>query len=709
MRIFPESRAMIPRIAPVALAIALGTAAAAPAQQERPDPTPFGIAEILSAPFASELVPAPDGRRVAWLGYEEGRRNVWVAEAPSWRSRRLTRYASDDGQPLSALTWTADSRAILFVRGGAPGSNWDADVPVNPTSDPAGGEQAVWMVSLGGALRRLGEGHSPVPSPAGDQVVFIKKDTLWTAPLRFAGAARVMFRSRGQSARPVFSPDGRELAFVSRRGDHSFIGVYNLAGLRIRWIAPGTWRDDLPRFSPDGARIAFIRRPGLLFGGGAAQPAGGTAPPPFSIQVAETATGATLEVWRSPGGPNGNPPGLAGQWALFWADTETLLFAAELTGWLGLYRVSASGGEASRFTPGGCEIRDVRLAPEGDAVVYASNCGDADRLHVQRSLIGGEPAPVTSGDGLEWAPAPLADGRVMVLRSDALRPAAPAFSDAPEGAALEGWPLPPAFPIDQLVEPEQVVIRSADSTPVHLQVFLPAPRVSRHPAVLFLHGGPQRQMLLGWHDRGYYHNAYALNQYLASRGFIVASVNYRGGIGYGRAFREAPRRGRFGASEYADVLAAAAYLRSRPDVDSARIGLWGGSYGGYLTALGLARDSDRFAAGVDLHGVHDYAEPGRIQGLSDSAVAVARRSSPVADLERWRSPVLLIAGDDDRNVQFQQTVDLAQRLRRRGVPVEELIFPDDVHSFLRHANWVAAYQAAADFFARTLGARSASR
>jgi dipeptidyl aminopeptidase/acylaminoacyl peptidase len=186
------------------------------------------------------------------------------------------------------------------------------------------------------------------------------------------------------------------------------------------------------------------------------------------------------------------------------------------------------------------------------------------------------------------------------------------------------------------------------------------------------------------------------------------SVNYRGGVGYGRAFREAPRRGRSGASEYQDVLAAAAWLRERGDVDTTRIGLWGGSYGGYLTALGLARNSDLFAAGFDLHGVHDYAEESNITrsfGVSDSAIALARRSSAIGDVTRWRSPVLLVQGDDDRNVQFQQTVDLALRLRRMGVRVDELVFPDDIHDFLRYANWLAAYRAGAAFLVEVLRAR----
>src|SRR2546425_8993475 len=189
-------------------------------------------------------------------------------------------------------------------------------------------------------------------------------------------------------------------------------------------------------------------------------------------------------------------------------------------------------------------------------------------------------------------------------------------------------------------------------------------------------------MLLGWHWMGYYSNAYGLNQYLASRGYIVLSVNYRSGIGYGMKFREALDYGATGASEWNDVQGAGLYLRSRADVDPARIGLWGGSYGGYLTALGLARASDLFTAGVDLHGVHDWnlewdrMVPGWDVEKDQQARRIAFQSSPMAYVKTWRSPVLLIQGDDDRNVNFSNTVQLAEDLRNQGVEVEELIFPD---------------------------------
>ncbi len=224
-------------------------------------------------------------------------------------------------------------------------------------------------------------------------------------------------------------------------------------------------------------------------------------------------------------------------------------------------------------------------------------------------------------------------------------------------------------------------------------------------------------MLLGFHPMQYYAQAYEFNQYLASRGFAVLSVNYRSGTGYGLNFRQALNYGANGASEDNDIAGAARYLASRPDIDARRIGAWGGSYGGYLTALALARHSDLYAAGVDLHGVHNWSleldlwkptdDPATLNSPDParSQAAIARRAfaaSPMADAARWRSPVLLIQGDDDRNVLFSQTVRLAAMLRAQGVAVEEKVFPDEVHDFLLHRHWIEAYELAADFLQRHL-------
>jgi dipeptidyl aminopeptidase/acylaminoacyl peptidase len=189
--------------------------------------------------------------------------------------------------------------------------------------------------------------------------------------------------------------------------------------------------------------------------------------------------------------------------------------------------------------------------------------------------------------------------------------------------------------------------------------------------------------------------AYAMNQYFASRGYVVLSVNYRSGIGYGRAFRRAEHTGARGNAEYQDIEAAGRYLAGRPDVDPARIGVWGLSYGGILTAQALARNSDLFAAGVDMAGIH-------LWGNTLDAESVSYKASSIAAIDTWKSPVLLIHGDDDRNVAFSQTTGLVQLLRAKNIHHELIVFPDDVHDSLLHRRWLQAFNATDDFFRRFL-------
>lgn len=297
------------------------------------------------------------------------------------------------------------------------------------------------------------------------------------------------------------------------------------------------------------------------------------------------------------------------------------------------------------------------------------------------------------------------------FRSDARTPPHVAVRTGDASPRTVEGTLPAGFPSSRLVEPQGVVITATDGRPFHAQLFVPAgvPAGERRPAAIFIHGGSRRQMLLGWHHLYYYRNAYAMNQWLASRGFVVLSINYRSGIGYGLEFREADNYGATGGSEFQDLLGAGLYLRARPDVDPARIGLWGGSYGGYLTAMGLSRASDLFAAGVDIHGVHDWNQGIRTfrpdyNTLEDPDFSRrAFAASPLSSVDTWRSPVLLIHGDDDRNVSFIESINLITELRKRKVHVEQLVFPDEVHDFLRHRNWVRAFEAAEAFLGRHLG------
>jgi dipeptidyl aminopeptidase/acylaminoacyl peptidase len=668
---------------------------------------PLALEQLMSAPFPANLTAAKQNNRVAWTLNQEGRRNIWVAEGPGFTARQITKYNEDDGQELSDLSFSADSNMIVYVRG--EGKNAAGQVP-NPTSNPAGTEQAVWTLAWsGGEPQRVDAGHAPQISSRG-MIAYAKDGQIWIAPLDGAEKPRQLV-ARGQNFDARWSPDGSRLAFVSARSDHAFIGVYDVASSTVQFIAPSVDSDADPVWSVDGKRIAFVRRPAEARDA----PQGYFIAPDklhlWAIWVAEASAGTAKEIWHSSATPQGSYPYMAGDTGggvLNWAANNQLVFASEEDGWQHLYAVSAEGRAPNLLTPGNCEVEQWSFTPDKKTILFNSNCNDIDRRHLWRvNTSGGEPGRLTSGEGVEWSPLTLSDGqRFVYLGSDAKHPARAFLSDlagdsptAPLGR--ETWPRD--FPSDRLVAPQQAIFKSTDGLEIHAQLFVPAgiKAGEKRPALIFLHGGPMRQMLLGWHYMYYYSNSYAMNQYLASRGYLVLALNYRSGIGYARAFREAPGRAGRGATEYQDVVAAGKYLQGRNDVDARRIGLWGGSYGGYLTALGLGRNSDIFAAGVDLHGVHDWpTDNWDGKNVPADLTKLAHDSSPVTSVNTWKSPVLFIHGDDDRNVYFTQTVDLVARLREHGVQIEQLVFPDDVHDFLLHRNWLAAYRAGSDFFDR---------
>jgi len=685
------------------LALALSSTAAVVGQDR------YTLADILTAPYATDLLAAPTGSAFVWIRYDRGARNIWAAQGPDFVGRQLTDWSADDGQDLSALRFTPDGQRIVFVRGGGP--NRAGEIP-NPTSDPGGAERALWIVSLDGHPRRLTDGAAPTMSPDGRTVAFLRRGQIFSAALEGEPTPTQLLHTRGTAGSLSWSPSGDRLAFVSNRGDHAFVGIFDVAGASVRYMDPSLDRDGSPVWSSDGTEIAFLRIPNE----GSRLPFSPVRSAlPWSIRVADVAAGTSRQVWQAEPGAGSAFHGIVGP-QLVWTASGHLVFPWERDGWAHLYAVPVSGGTPALLTPGEFEVEAVLASPDRAQVYFSSNQGDIDRRHLWRVAPGTSPRAVTSGTGIEWSPAVASDGTLGYLASSGVTPAHAEIMDGNRSRPLVSGFLPETFPQRDLVDPQQVVFESEDGLRIHGQLFLPpdATAGERHPAAIFFHGGSRRQMLLGWHYLRYYHNAYAMNQYLASRGYVVLSVNYRSGIGYGMEFREALDYGAGGASEYRDVVAAGRFLGAREDVDAARIALWGGSYGGYLTALGLARNSDLFAAGVDLHGVHDWNVVIRnfvpSYNREDHAefARLAHESSPMAWIDGWRSPVLLIHGDDDRNVPFSESVDLLEQLRHRGVEVEQLIFPDEVHGFLRHASWLAAYEKAAKFLDARLGGRTAA-
>jgi dipeptidyl-peptidase-4 len=733
--------------------------------------------QFMSPASPQELVSARKVDRIAWVDYAEGKRNAYTAVAPLFTPVRLTNFQKDDGVMMSGIRISDDGSTVIFLRGEAPNrAGWAP----NPTADPDGPEHAIWAARTGGgSVWRVVDAANPELAPDGSSILFVKDGQIFRAKLTPVKPTSEMDRGEkpfikewGVQSDPKWSPDGRKIAFVSTRNDHSFIMVYDVATRTVKYMSPSVDFDTMPMWLSDSKHLIFMRQPGLPFGqqtlqtgagSGAAYavlnqppaaaggrgrgrggPASDSAEKPIvndspgimqavfkgghtiAFYKADVNTGEAQETWHNQpkdaiageianarlagdlvifpfnvggggrggrggrGGGRGDAAGRGGATSQF--RTPPPADPKPVDEWERYYSLKVEDSSARPVllttTDGLIENQtSIAVSADGKTFYYCTNAKDIERRHIWAvPASGGTPVRITTGEGVENNPAPLASGKYLAtLSADWNMPQSVGVWNM-AGTASQKIVFPtslPGFPKDAHVKPEIVLTKAEDGLEIHNQLFLPKDLKpgERRPAIVFVHGGPPRQMMPAYHYMQFYHWAYGINQWLANQGYIVMSINYRLGVGYGRSFRNAANGGAQGNSEYQDVLAGGKYLQTRPDVDPNRIGIWGLSYGGLLTSEALARNSDIFKAGVDLAGVH-------LEGNSLDPESVSYKSSAISEIDKWKSPVLLVQGDDDRNVAFLQTVGLVQLLRQRDVYFELIVFPDDVHESLLHSRWM---------------------
>jgi len=390
------------------------------------------------------------------------------------------------------------------------------------------------------------------------------------------------------------------------------------------------------------------------------------------------------------------------------ADGETIYYGSEETGYAHLYLVPAAGGAARALTSGPWEVQRAELSPDGRTFLLHTNEGDFAQVHAWTlDLASGRRTQLTTDEGrqdVERSP----DGRTLaVVHSAANRPPELSVQANRPGAASRAVTESPtaAWRVFPWIRPEIVMVPASDGVPVPARLYRPIGVSANGAGVIFVHGAGYLQNVHKWWSS--YYREYMFHHLLAARGYHVLDLDYRGSAGQGRAWRTAVYR-HMGGRDLDDQVDGARWMVRALGVDSARVGIYGGSYGGFITLMAMFTRPGLFAAGAALRPVTDWAHynhpyTARILNEPQTDSLAYRRSSPIFFAEGLRGHLLICHGMVDDNVHFQDTARLIQRLIELGKEHwEAAVYPVEPHAFRRADSWADEYRRILGLFERTL-------
>lgn len=734
----------------IALALTVGTSLLVVQAASQPAPVSAGgrltIEQLIDIRHPSSPVWSPDGTHVAFVSERAGIANIFVADvtgSSSANARALTRYADGQG---AGFFWSADSTRVYFARGG---DLWQATL--------TGGEpSAVWTTPLAES--------GITASPDGSRVAFVRP---WAPAGSAMPAAPPAGRGRGgrggggAGASELLTrtlADGKE-TLVVRSDDNPIGGVgWSPDGQSLVFTyGGGTIRhEQTPQYS--GSKIIYTiseNVPGQL----QAVPAAGGTPKPLGagggfggrrwldashFLVERTAPDFKKRTTSVVSIAGGEPKVLHEELAdKFWSitgdagaqpspDGKWVAFLSDRDGWDHVYVMPAAGGAPVQITKGRFEVRAPQWSPDSARIAFDANEQDhyGDR-HLYIATIGSDPAratiaAVTSGRGTDIAPQWSPDGTRLVFQhtdphnsadiwmvSAAPSQSAPSQSATrnPQSAIRLSDSMPAAMDRSAFVEPESVSYKGPDGQTVPAWLFVPKglDRTKKHPAIVWIHGDGVNQGYDGWHVQRNYAVYYSFHQYLLQKGYVVIMPDYRGSIGYGKAWREGVYMD-VGGKDAKDAWMVTNYLKTLPYVDMDRVGVWGLSYGGFFTLIAVTDQPKLFRAAVDVAGVADYAmyyeDPyhggwtaSRI-GTPEQNPAVYANASPLSHMDRLERPLLVLHGTSDVNVPYLHSVRLIDELLKKGKGdlVSFMTYPGEFHYFTREHVLRDAWHRVEDFF-----------
>ncbi|MDX6484226.1 MAG: hypothetical protein QOE95_1997 [Gaiellaceae bacterium] len=398
-----------------------------------------------------------------------------------------------------------------------------------------------------------------------------------------------------------------------------------------------------------------------------------------------------------------------GAFTLGWLpNNRRVYFISERDGWSHLYTISADGGEPTQLTSGKFEVSDVSLSDDKTKFYFTSSEGSLYERHFySMSTEGGARTRITSMPGNNQSNISPDEQMLAVIRSYSNKPPELYLEPATTGAAakqITTSPTPEFFTNDW-IDPRIVSFKARDGANVSARLYVPSNWKRGGPAVFFVHGAGYLQNVHRWWSN--YYREFMFNHLLMERGFIVMDIDYRGSSGYGRDWRTGIYRF-MGDKDLTDHVDGARYLVNEFGVDPKRIGLYGGSYGGFITLMAMFTQADTFAAGAALRPVTDWAHynhpyTANILNLPQTEREAYERSSPIYHAAGLKGALLICHGVVDTNVNFQDSVRLAEKLiELRKENWELALYPVEDHSFERETSWADEYKRILKLFSEHL-------
>jgi len=653
---------------------------------------------------------SPDGKSIAFLWDAWGKQDLFVV-SPGEKPKALTDFPVDPDirtSDIASFAWVSPNELLFSMNG----SLWTVSPAMAKPARMSGGLADAANFTLSNDRR---------------QIAFTRGGQIWVASLDRKTQRPVTGLNPSNASNPVFSRDGQWIAFVSSGGGQAAdpgllafngdrmrivgnsngvvaggaverrLGVVSVAGGDISWI-PTIGNPSSVQFAADGS---------VLWAEGSAN--GKTR----EIKVWRAGAARTLwkdadERWFSPTGRDSR--------VIVSPDGKSVAFVSDRTGWLHVYVLpvdATSESQAKQLTTGNHLAGLGAWSPDSARIAYHRSAAgnQMERFVDIVEVASGRNSAIVTDHGVNYDPAFSPDGASLVFHRTDVENSLDLYTVAARSQSKFvrlSDSMPAGLDKADLTPPVAVSFPSrldGKPVPATLMVAKTIDRSRKHPALVWIHGSGSDQNFLGWHP-GSYRMYYSLCQYFAQQGYVILTPDYRGSSGYSRDWSTGVYMG-VGVNDTADVASGADYLKTLNYVDPDRIGVFGLSYGGFLTLQAMTVDPTLWRAGIDVAGVVDWATYGagyttpRL-GTPVQNPEIYSVSAPILHMDKLVRPLLVLHGTNDRNVSFADSLRLFDVLIKLGKPFESQIYPGEIHFFRRDIVLRDAWKRAEEFFERNV-------